>query len=76
MPDADDEAIVADIVRSLSRDRNDARKALATQRDIGGGDFAGLDETKTEAAAMTLPRREDPVATALGRCDVITATTG
>jgi hypothetical protein len=49
----------ADIVRSLSRDRNDARKALATQREIGGGDFAGLDETKTEAAAMTLLRRED-----------------
>jgi hypothetical protein len=59
MPDADDEAIFADIVRSLSRDRNDARKALAPQREIGGGDFAGLDETKTEAAAMTLLRRED-----------------
>jgi hypothetical protein len=46
MPGADDEAIFADIVRSLSRDRNDARKALATLREIGGGDFAGLDETK------------------------------
>ena len=53
MPGADDEAIFADIVRSLSRDRNDARKALATLREIGGGDFAGLDETKAEAAAMT-----------------------
>jgi hypothetical protein len=36
MPGADDEAIFADIVRSLSRDRNDARKALATLREIGG----------------------------------------
>jgi hypothetical protein len=60
MPGADDEAIFADIVRSLSRDRNDARKALATLREIGGGAFAGLDETKAEAAAMTLLRREDP----------------
>jgi hypothetical protein len=49
----------------LSRDRNDARKALATLREIGGG-FAGLDETKA-GAAMTLPRREDPATTALGR---------
>jgi hypothetical protein len=65
--DADDEAIFADIVRSLSRARNDARKALATLREIGVGDFAGLDETKAEAAAMTLLRREDPVTTALGR---------
>ena len=67
MPGADDEAIFADIVRSLGRDSNDVRKALATLREIGGGDFAGLDETKAEAAAMTLPRREDPVTTALGR---------
>jgi hypothetical protein len=65
--DADDEAIFADIVRCLGRDRNDARKALATLREIGGGDFAGPDETKAEAAAMTLLRREDPVTTALGR---------
>jgi hypothetical protein len=60
VPGADDEAIFADIVRSLSRDRNDARKALATLREIGGGDFAGLDETKAKAATMTLLRREDP----------------
>jgi hypothetical protein len=57
--DADDEAIFADIVRSLGGDRSGVRKAVATLREIGGGDFAGLDETKTEAAAMTLLRRED-----------------
>jgi hypothetical protein len=66
MGGADDEAIFADIVRSLSRDRNDTRKALATLPGIGGGDFAGLDETKAEAATVTLPRREDPVTNALG----------
>jgi hypothetical protein len=48
-------------------DRSDVRKALATLREIGGGDFAGQDETKAEAAAMTLRRREDLVTTALGR---------
>jgi hypothetical protein len=67
MRGADDEAIFADIVRSFGRDRSDVRKALATLRGIGGGDFAGPDETKAEAAAMTPPRREDPVTTALGR---------
>jgi hypothetical protein len=67
MPGADEEAIFADILPSLGRGRNDVRKALATLREIVGGDFAGLDETKAEAAAMTLPRREDPGTTALGR---------
>ena len=52
--------------RSFGPDRSDVRKALATLREIGGGDFAGLAETKAEAAAMMLPRREDPVTTALG----------
>jgi hypothetical protein len=54
MPAADDEAISADIVCSLGRDTNDVRKVLATLREIGSGDFAGLDEMKAEAAAMTL----------------------
>ena len=39
------------------RDRSDVRKALATLREIGGGDLAGLDETKAEAATMTLRRQ-------------------
>jgi hypothetical protein len=55
MPGADDEAIFADLLRSLGRDRNDARKGLA-----------GLDERKAEAGTMTLRRREDPVTTTLG----------
>jgi hypothetical protein len=64
---ADDEAIFADIVRSLGRDRDAVRKALAMLREIAGGDFAGLDEAKAEPAAMTLLGREGPAVTALGR---------
>ncbi len=67
IPGADDEAIFADIVRSLGRDRNDVRKAHAMLSEIAGGDFGGLDEAKAEAAAMTLLCRGGPVTTALGR---------
>ena len=51
---ADDEAIFADIVCSLSRDRAAVCQALAMLHEIAGGDFAGLDEVKAELAAMTL----------------------
>jgi hypothetical protein len=76
VPGADDEAIFADIVRSLGRDRAAVRKALAMLHEIAGGDFAGLDEAKAELAAMTLLGREDPAVTARGRacCNAITAT--
>jgi hypothetical protein len=67
VPGADDEAIFADIVRSLGRDRDAVRKALAMLSETAGGDFAGLDEAKAEPAAMTLLGREDPAVTALGR---------
>jgi hypothetical protein len=67
VPGADDSAIFADIVRSLGRDRDAVRKALAMLREVAGGDFAGLDEPKAEAAAMTLLGCGDPMVTALGR---------
>jgi hypothetical protein len=67
VPGADDEAIFADIVRSLGRDRNAVGRALTMLREIAGGDFVGLDEVNAEAAAMTLVSRQDPVVTALGR---------
>jgi hypothetical protein len=66
VPGADDAAI-ADIVRSLDRDRDDVRAALVMLREIAGNDFAGLDESKAEAAAMTLLSREGPTMAALGR---------
>src|SRR5277367_1219727 len=67
VPGADDRVIFADIVRSLGRDRDAVRKALAVLREIAGGEFAGLVAAKAEAAAMTLLGHESPVVTALGR---------
>jgi hypothetical protein len=67
VPGADDEAIFADIVRSLGRDKNFVRTALTMLREISGGDFAELAETQAETAAMTLLTHEGPVITALGR---------
>jgi hypothetical protein len=67
VPGADDDAIFADIVRSLGRDGNAVREALAMLHRIAGADFAGLDDAPAEAAAMTLLSREGPVITALGR---------
>ena len=67
VPGADDETILADIVHSLRRDRNAVCEALAMLREIAGGNFAGLDDAKAEAAAMTLLGREGPVMAALGR---------
>jgi hypothetical protein len=67
VPGADDEAIFADIVASLGRDRDAVRAALAMLREITRDDFAGLDDAKAEAAAMTLLSRESPVIAALGR---------
>ena len=67
VPGADDEAIFTDIVRCVGRDKNAVRKALAMLREIAGGDFTELDETKADTAATTLLGREGPEMTALGR---------
>jgi hypothetical protein len=67
VPGADDAAIFADIVRSLGRDQNDVRKALAMLRELAGEDFAAVDEAEAEAMAMALLRRQGPEITALGR---------
>jgi hypothetical protein len=67
VPGADDAAIFADIVRSLGRDRNDVRKALAMLREIAGGDFAAIGEAEAEATAMALLRSEGREIVALGR---------
>ena len=67
VPGADDAAIFEDIVRSLGRDRDNVRTALAMLHDMAGGDFAGLDEAKAAAAATTLLGGDGPVLAALGR---------
>jgi alkanesulfonate monooxygenase SsuD/methylene tetrahydromethanopterin reductase-like flavin-dependent oxidoreductase (luciferase family) len=69
VPGADDEAILADIVRSLGRDRDAVRNALAIPCEIAVGDFAGLDDAKAEPAAMTLLGREGPAVMAPGRTE-------
>src|SRR4051812_43215417 len=67
VPGAGDEVNFADIVRSLGRDTNHVRKALAMLREMTDGEFADLDEARAEATAMLLLAREEPVLTALGR---------
>ncbi len=57
----------ADIVRSLGRDRDHVRKALAMLRELAGGDFAALDAAKAEATAMALLARKGAAIAALGR---------
>ena len=67
VPGADDDLIFADIVRSLGRDRDHVRKALAMLREMAGGDFAALDAARAEATAMALLARKGAVIAALGR---------
>lgn len=67
VPGADDDLILVDIVRSLGRDRDAVRAALAMLREIAGADFCGLDTGSAEVAAMNLLGRNDAAVTALGR---------
>jgi hypothetical protein len=67
VPGADDAAIFADIIRSLGRDRNDVRKALAQLRELAGEDFGTLEASTAEAAASALLEREGAEIMALGR---------
>ncbi len=51
VPGADDELIFNDICKSLERDRDDVRRALANLAGLSGGSFAGLDaKRRTEVA--------------------------
>ena len=52
VPGADDERIFSDILRSLERDRDDVRQALAQLARLAGGAYAELDPARrTEVAA-------------------------
>jgi hypothetical protein len=46
VPGADDETIFADIVKSIGRDLEDVRKALATLSQLGGAAFADMDASR------------------------------
>ena len=67
VPGADDAAIFADIVRSLGRDRNDVRKALAMLREMAGGDFAATRRGQGGGDGDGAARARGPEITALGR---------
>ncbi len=67
VPGADDDAIFADIVRSLGRDRDAVRKAIAQVREASGGHFADLADARAEAIAMAYLKKGGGVVTALGR---------
>ena len=54
VPGADDERIFKDILRSLERDRDDIRRALARLATLSGGAFAGLTPERRAEVAITL----------------------
>lgn len=64
VPGADDPRIVADIERTLGRDRADVCAALAILAAQG---FADMPPAKQEAAAMALLARADRCVATLGR---------
>ena len=53
VPGADDDMIFADIVKSLERDFDAARTALAHLAKLSGGDFAGLAPARQAEVAAT-----------------------
>lgn len=67
VPGADDAAIFADITRSLGRDRQAVRTALAALREAAGCPFADLEPARAEAVATTFLGRGGPAIIALGR---------
>jgi hypothetical protein len=54
VPGADDEAIFADIVNSIGRDRDDVLAALAKLRTLAGGAFAALHAARRSEVAARL----------------------
>lgn len=54
VPGADDEMIFADILKSLERDRDDVRRALADLAKLSGGTFADLDAGRRKDVANSL----------------------
>jgi hypothetical protein len=67
VPGADDEAIFADIVRSLERDTADARTSLRLLFELGGGSFADLDAAHRHEIAATFKAQGGAALFALNR---------
>jgi hypothetical protein len=67
VPGADDDRIFADIARSLDRDRDDIRRALAHLAALGGGAFTDLDQADRAEVAARFQRSGGAALTALVR---------
>jgi hypothetical protein len=67
IPGADDPVILADIVRSISRDLPLIRAALAEIDKRAGGAFASLDRARRETLINEWYAAGSPAAAALGR---------
>ena len=67
VPGADDGTIFNDIARSIGRDRDQVRQALAMLRVSAGGPFTALDEVRAQATAMAFLSRQTREISTLGR---------
>ncbi len=67
VPGADDEAIFADIVKSLERDTDDTRTSLRRLAGLSGGSFAALDATRRREVATAFKAEGDAALFALNR---------
>src|SRR5665213_4433591 len=67
VPGADDEKIFADILRSLERDHDAVRRALAHLATLSGGSFAELEPARRMEVAAVFREAGGPPLTALVR---------
>ncbi len=67
MPGADDPAIFADILKSLDRDFDDARTALAHLAKLSGGSYAALPPDRRADVAATFKKDGGAPLSALNR---------
>lgn len=67
VPGADDDRIFADICRSLERDFDDVRRALADLKELSGGAFAELAATRRKEVTDAFRERGGPSLMALVR---------
>ena len=67
VPGADDEAIFADILKSLERDTDDTRAALAHLAKLAGGAFADLASDRRRDVASTFKQEGGAPLFALNR---------
>lgn len=67
VPGADDAIIFADIVRSIGRDLDEVRAALAELTAVCGGGIAAVDTAQAEQLMGEFCARGDTVAAALNR---------